>query len=283
MQKVAISDAEFSSPEMATFCNFFDRIARDTGASVIDCHHHSKGNQGDKRSADRASGSGVFARDPDALLDMTELDCDDAKKQTMMAFECQAITEAVMALAGEDWILKVPIDDAIVADKLMMNVESMFAKQHEVVEAARKARSEVVEKWQYASGWRLEPTLREFKAFSQYNFWFVYPIHIEDTTGYLSECDPPGDPRFAPKKSSGGKSKKGTQAFRSKCETLIKNYLDREFANGSNGVPVEDVSDYIEEETGEAVSDRTIRTYTEGVKGYRVHGKNVVKRKRSRK
>ena len=35
--------------------------------------YHSKGAQGQKRSVDRASGSGVFARDPDALLDMIEL------------------------------------------------------------------------------------------------------------------------------------------------------------------------------------------------------------------
>ena len=45
---------------------------------MIYCHHHSKGAQGGKRSMDRASGSGVFARDPDAMLDMTELVPTDA-------------------------------------------------------------------------------------------------------------------------------------------------------------------------------------------------------------
>ena len=50
------------------------RCVRQLGCAVIYCHHHSKGSQGGKRSMDRASGSGVFARDPDALLDMTELD-----------------------------------------------------------------------------------------------------------------------------------------------------------------------------------------------------------------
>ena len=40
---------------------------------MIYCHHHSKGAQGGKNAADRASGSGVFARDADALLDMIQL------------------------------------------------------------------------------------------------------------------------------------------------------------------------------------------------------------------
>ena len=60
--------------QMAQFCNYFDRIAAECNCAVIYCHHHSKGDQSWKRSMDRASGSGVFARDVDALLDMTELE-----------------------------------------------------------------------------------------------------------------------------------------------------------------------------------------------------------------
>ena len=59
---------------MARFCNQFDRVATELGCAVIYCHHHSKGQQGQKKSMDRASGSGVFARDPDAMLDMIELE-----------------------------------------------------------------------------------------------------------------------------------------------------------------------------------------------------------------
>ena len=53
------------------FCNQFDKVCTELGCAVIYCHHHSKGGQGGKKSMDRASGSGVFARDPDALLDLT--------------------------------------------------------------------------------------------------------------------------------------------------------------------------------------------------------------------
>lgn len=68
-----ITGDENAASEMAAFCNEFDRLATQLGCAVIFCHHHSKGAQGAKKSMDRASGSGVFARDPDALLDMIEL------------------------------------------------------------------------------------------------------------------------------------------------------------------------------------------------------------------
>ena len=70
---------ENNASDMAAFCNQFDKIA-ETGASVIYCHHHSKGAQGGKKAIDRASGSGVFARDPDAQLDMIELEMPDEIK-----------------------------------------------------------------------------------------------------------------------------------------------------------------------------------------------------------
>lgn len=68
-----ITGDENSADQMARFCNQFDKVCTELGSAVIYCHHHSKGSQGGKRSMDRASGSGVFARDPDALLDLIEL------------------------------------------------------------------------------------------------------------------------------------------------------------------------------------------------------------------
>lgn len=72
-----ITGDENSADQMAHFCNQFDKICTELNAAVVYCHHHSKGYQGAKRSMDRASGSGVFARDPDALLDLVELDAKD--------------------------------------------------------------------------------------------------------------------------------------------------------------------------------------------------------------
>lgn len=78
---------ENSADQMAHFTNQFDKIATELGCSVIYCHHHSKGTQGGKKSMDRASGSGVFARDPDALIDLVELEITDKLLRSMQEDE----------------------------------------------------------------------------------------------------------------------------------------------------------------------------------------------------
>lgn len=71
---------ENNASEITRFFNYLDNICVTLQTSVICCHHHSKGAQGSKFSIDRASGSGVFARDPDALLDMIRIDPRDVGK-----------------------------------------------------------------------------------------------------------------------------------------------------------------------------------------------------------
>ena len=71
---------ENNASEMAKFFNQLDHICTELQTSIICCHHHSKGAQGGKFSMDRASGSGVFARDPDALLDMIQINPRDVGK-----------------------------------------------------------------------------------------------------------------------------------------------------------------------------------------------------------
>ena len=64
---------ENNAYDMAKFVNQFDKIATELGCALIYAHHFSKGAQGAKTSMDRSSGSGVFARDPDAILTATAL------------------------------------------------------------------------------------------------------------------------------------------------------------------------------------------------------------------
>ena len=68
---------------MEQFCNQFDKICTETCCSAIYCHHHSKGSQGMKKAIDRASGSGVFARDPGAQLDRIQLELTDDLKNNV--------------------------------------------------------------------------------------------------------------------------------------------------------------------------------------------------------
>jgi RecA-family ATPase len=78
-----ITGDENAASDMAAFCNLFDTIATECGCAMVYSHHFSKGaNTKYRVASDRASGSGVFTRDPDAILSMSELSVDDAKLNT---------------------------------------------------------------------------------------------------------------------------------------------------------------------------------------------------------
>lgn len=68
-----ITGDENAASDMAYFGNQFDLICTEVGCAVLYCHHHSKGAQGMKKASDRGSGSGVFARDADLIIDATEI------------------------------------------------------------------------------------------------------------------------------------------------------------------------------------------------------------------
>jgi len=64
---------ENNARDIREFFSKLDLLCVGLGCTVVISHHHSKGAQGLKSSIDRSSGSGVFGRAPDAVLDMTEL------------------------------------------------------------------------------------------------------------------------------------------------------------------------------------------------------------------
>lgn len=115
---------ENSNSDVARMVSCFDRIAESTGASVIYAHHFAKGSSASKSVIDRAAGAGTFARDPDAILTMTQL----------------------------DWVPERPEEDG----------------------------------W---TAWRMESTLREFKAIKPLDMFFDWPVHIVDYDGRLEDCD----------------------------------------------------------------------------------------------
>jgi len=62
---------ENSAGDMAQLMQKVEDLSEAIGAAVVFGAHFSKGNQASKEAIDRISGSGVFARDPDAILTMT--------------------------------------------------------------------------------------------------------------------------------------------------------------------------------------------------------------------
>ena len=185
--KVLTGD-ENSASDMATFCNQFDTICKELGAATIYCHHHSKGAQGQKSSRDRASGSGVFARDPDAILDMIELAIDaERRKQIVNRWECQAMWKA-FDVARPGWREECPQDDALVGDKL-----AEWAMAHGLGDVVRDVRPLARQEATLASGWRVEGTVREFPAFPPRLMFFRYPAHVADDGSLLADAKADGE------------------------------------------------------------------------------------------
>ncbi len=181
-----ITGDENSADQMAAFCNQFDKVCTELGCSVIYCHHHSKGAQGGKRSMDRASGSGVFARDPDALLDLIELPVSEELRT-------QAQNTMIGKVCGH-WLRKYDLIDEVSPDDLCSEKAALEACKQvmhpsvysELLFAVDDARAAA----QAQSAWRIEGTLREFPKFPPVNIWFDYPVHRKDTSGVLGDIQP---------------------------------------------------------------------------------------------
>ncbi len=59
--------------DMAAFYAEIDRLISHLGCAVLVVHHQSKGYQGNKGTSERACGSNVFGRDPDAIVSIDRL------------------------------------------------------------------------------------------------------------------------------------------------------------------------------------------------------------------
>lgn len=179
-----ITGDENSADQMANFCNQFDLVCTELNSAVIYCHHHSKGSQGGKKSMDRASGSGVFARDPDALLDLIELEPTEAlvkqQENNAICAACKSYLDA-----HYKWEDDLSQDDLLSSKQMISYCETHLDKWqmrrlNEQIEDAKKAAKA-------KTAWRIEGTLREFPKFEPVNSWFQYPVHRLDDVGVLSD------------------------------------------------------------------------------------------------
>lgn len=136
---------------------------------------------------DRASGSGVFVRDPDALLDLIELETtEDLIKQEENKAVCKACR--LYLDAHFEWQDDLSQDDLLSSKQMLdycrekLSRWNMNALERQIEEAKEKVRN--------LTAWRIEGTLREFQKFKPVNLWFDYPIHQIDEVGCLSDIQP---------------------------------------------------------------------------------------------
>lgn len=203
-----ITGDENSADQMAKFCNQFDKVCTELGCAVIYCHHHSKGGQGNKKSMDRASGSGVFARDPDALLDLIELEVSEEITEQQTDREICNMCQKWLVRFNTD-LEDYSRDDLIVKDKILsickreLNDNTLQRMWEEIRDLKKKIKQR--------TAWRIEGTLREFPKFEPLNVWFSYPVHKIDDSDVLKDISTEEKPfwqRGKEKRKENAKSKR---------------------------------------------------------------------------
>lgn len=253
-----ITGDENSADQMAKFCNQFDLVCTELGCAVIYCHHHSKGLQGQKKSMDRASGSGVFARDPDAMLDMIELTVsEDLKKAEgdRAALEvCKRFLRASATVTR--WQEYFSQDDLCSLPRTLTGCQKLLSEP--AYAALLQSIDEARRRSDKRTAWRIEGTLREFERFAPRNVWFDYPSHTEDEAGCLQDIDADSD---TPPWQRATKARK-KQADSERTEK--NDELEKAIANANGGEPpsISDVAQYL------GVAERTVRDRLKAHKGY---------------
>ncbi|MBS4762132.1 AAA family ATPase [Carnobacteriaceae bacterium zg-ZUI252] len=263
--KVLTGD-ENSADQMAHFTNQFDKVATELGCSVIYCHHHSKGAQSGKKSMDRASGSGVFARDPDALLDLVELELtDDIVTQRINSAKCAIYERAIRECNHSYFEQHIGLDDLQSAtqmrahyEKAVKNIADRMPHNDEI--------QRVTHQISISTAWRVEGTLREFAKFKPVNMWFTYPVHQVDNSGILQDISLDSKPNW---KTNFDKKKTKNEKLKNRQESF-----DTAYSALYDGSPVtiSDMAEYLN------VSDKTIkRRIEEFKKDYKIENNYVLK------
>lgn len=182
-----ITGDENSADQMAKFCNQFDLVCTELGCAVIYCHHHSKGAQGAKKAIDRASGSGVFARDPDAVLDLIEL---ETTSDLMLQQENKGLCNVCRQYLDAHWKWQDDLseDDLLNHKHLISYCENNLDEWQ--MKALRRQLNEELASIRAMTAWRIDGTLREYPRFEPVDLWFRYPIHLIDLAGSLSDVKP---------------------------------------------------------------------------------------------
>jgi len=72
MYKILGDADENSANQITQLMNELERVAFEAKVAVVTANHYSKGNKAGTQTGDRISGSGVFQRDPDSLLEFVD-------------------------------------------------------------------------------------------------------------------------------------------------------------------------------------------------------------------
>lgn len=230
---------ESDSEAVKRFCDQLDRLAEGLGCAVVYCHHYAKGDQWARASIDRASGSGVFSRDADTLLAMTEIEVTDEMRSARQEAAWCAAAGAALDGCRPGWRDEVGYDDAMSRTQLNGYLQGLGRAVEDAVH------EETAAAWQAAameSAWRVEGTFRELAPCDPIDVLFRYPVHAVDDAGVLAdaarEAEEPAWKKGARRRKSQAKGR------RKETEERFREAVAN--ANPDGKPSVRDVADYME-------------------------------------
>jgi hypothetical protein len=103
---------ENSAGDMAALMLEIERFADECNAAIAFAAHFSKGNQSGKEAIDRISGSGVMARDPDAIITFTNHEEEDCYTLDAVVREFPPVPPTVMQWDAPVMCPRVDLDPA---------------------------------------------------------------------------------------------------------------------------------------------------------------------------
>ena len=225
--KITAGD-ENSAEAVGRFCNNLDKIALETGCAIFYTHHHAKGDQGGKKAMDRGSGSGVFARDPDLMIDLTLLEIDG---QTRAALQNNAICEfwkKKLDESGQEWRSRCSPSDLKSSGSLAALYQTIVGVDPAkitimIMDEQRKFEADL----EKASAFRMEFVVRSFEPVPPQNVVFKYPIHKLDKSGALVMAEP--------ESHIGGMKKRSTPEVKEQKIDIFVETVDQLIMGSSEG------------------------------------------------
>ncbi|PAY31256.1 hypothetical protein A8C35_10520 [Ligilactobacillus salivarius] len=191
---------------------------------------------------DRSSGSGVFARDPDAILDLIELPVtEDRYVYKENEVICELYNQAIKHYVPS--YDRVGPDDRFSKKQMehhLMSAINTLPNSQETLKYVDEQKQKAIQSVRQATAWRLEGTLREFPKFKPVNAWFRYPIHVLDETLQdikLEDDSPKEKWKKSVQKSNQNRSEKTQQELEEAFNVLSVD---------GNGVDISSIADYLE-------------------------------------
>lgn len=238
---------ENDNEAVSQFCRQIDELSKVSHASVIYVHHHSKGAQSGKNAMDRGSGSGVFSRDADAIIDMLELAHDPiALDEFNSKYIGQLYITYINRFANTEWRSKNPhmnlYDLSLEKLETICRYNLQEGKYEEVASDIDNARASLSK----AVPFEMSFIVRSFVQPDNIRGFFKYPLHFRDEWGILEGVQA----------SDVSKNKKTTASKEARIErfqTAFDHLLS--FHPDAIGVNKDEIAEYL------GVTEKTIRNY----------------------